>query len=84
MNFTIEMRTVFKNTSSPLKATANILFDDCFVVRNVKLIENDNGMFISMPSYKARDGEWRSVCHPINAECREELQAAFIKAYKKG
>ena len=83
MKTEVEIRTIFKNTNSPLKATANVVFDGCFVIRNVKLIDNGNGMFISMPSFRGRDGVWRSICHPINSECREQIQKAVIEAYQQ-
>ena len=35
-----------------LKAYATITFDDAFVVRNIKVIEGSNGLFIAMPSRK--------------------------------
>ena len=30
-------------------------FDDWFVVRNVKVIQGNNGLFVAMPSRKAMD-----------------------------
>ena len=38
-----------------LKAFATMTFDDWFVVRNVKVIQGNNGLFIAMPSRKAMD-----------------------------
>lgn len=38
-----------------LKAFATMTFDDCFVVRNVKVIQGNNGLFVAMPSRKAMD-----------------------------
>ncbi len=35
-----------------LKAYATITFEDAFVVRNIKVIEGSNGLFIAMPSRK--------------------------------
>jgi len=83
MKITVEMRTIYKNTDSPLKATANVIFDDCFVVHNVKVIETENGAFISMPSFRGRDENWHSICHPINSDCRKEITDAVIAAYQK-
>ena len=83
MKFTVEMRTIFKNENSPLKATANIVIEDCFVIRNIKLIDNGQGIFLSMPSFKGRDGKWYSICHPVTSECREEIQKAVIEAYRQ-
>ena len=35
-----------------LKAFCSITFDDCFVVRDLKIIEGSNGPFVAMPSRK--------------------------------
>jgi len=37
-----------------LKAYASITFDDSFVVRNVKIIEGKNEIFVAMPSRKLK------------------------------
>ncbi len=37
-----------------LKAYATITFDDCFVIRNIKVIEGRSGLFVAMPSRKMR------------------------------
>jgi len=33
-----------------VKAVATVTFDNCFVVRNIKLIEGNNGLFVAMPA----------------------------------
>jgi len=38
-----------------LKAYATVTFDNCFVVRNVKVIEGNKGLFVAMPSRKMKD-----------------------------
>jgi len=38
-----------------LKAFATITFDDCFVVRNIKIIEGTKGLFVAMPSRKVKE-----------------------------
>ena len=37
-----------------LKAYATLTFDRCFVVRNIKVIEGRNGLFVAMPSHKPK------------------------------
>jgi stage V sporulation protein G len=37
-----------------LKAYATVTFDNCFVVRNIKVIEGTSGLFIAMPSRKIK------------------------------
>lgn len=38
-----------------LKAYAAVTFDNAFVVRNIKIIEGNKGLFVAMPSRKLRD-----------------------------
>ena len=64
-----------------LKAFVNVTFDGCFVVRGMKVIEGNNGLFVSMPSRKANDGTYRDVAHPINAEFRELIEQRVLAKY---
>ena len=44
-----------KSKDGRLKAYATMTFDDWFVVRNVKIIQGNTGLFVAMPSRKAMD-----------------------------
>lgn len=77
----IRIRLVEKEDSK-LKAVASITIDDCFVVHDIKVIEGKEGFFISMPSKKTPDGEYKDIVHPINTETRETISAQIIEAYK--
>jgi len=37
-----------------LKAYATVTFDDCFVIRNIKVIEGNSGLFVAMPARKMK------------------------------
>ena len=78
----IRIRLVDKDDSK-LKAVASITIDDCFVVHDIKIIEGKEGYFISMPSRKTPDGEYRDIVHPINTETREQVVAEVLKAFEK-
>ncbi len=47
-----------------MKALASVTFDDVFVVRDIRVIEGNNGYFLAMPSRKLPNGEFRDVAHP--------------------
>ena len=78
-----EVRIFLSSRKGATKAFANITFDDVFVVRNLKVIEGKNGIFVSMPSRRLQDGEFQDVCFPITAEFRENIQETIIDGYKK-
>lgn len=66
-----------------LKGFANVTFDNEFVVRGIKIIEGQKGLFISMPSRRRKDGQFRDIAHPINNAAREKIQKAIMEEYKK-
>jgi stage V sporulation protein G len=104
-----------------LKAFCSLTFDNTFVIRDVKLIEGNDGLFLAMPSRKLCDrcrrcGEKNhlrarycnncggrldesryqqmnhghsasrpklhaDIAHPINADCRLEIERRVLQAY---
>ncbi len=83
MNITeIRVRLV-KKEDSKLKAVASITIDECFVIHDIKVIQGTEGLFISMPSRKTPEGEYKDIVHPINTETREKISAQVIAAYEK-
>ena len=43
-----------ENEGKRLKAYATVTFDNSFVVRNIKVVEGNSGLFVAMPARKAR------------------------------
>ena len=73
---------IVKTDKSKIKASASITIDECFVVHDIKVIEGKEGYFISMPSKKTPEGEYKDIVHPINTETREYISNEIINAYK--
>lgn len=53
-----------------LRAFCSITFDDCFVIRDLKIIEGTSGPFVAMPSRKLT-----THCHQCG--CKNHLRAAY-------
>src|SRR2546427_12344969 len=66
-----------------LKAYATIVFDNSFIVRDLKVIEGDKGLFVSMPSRRRKDGTFRDIVHPLNSEMRTIIEESIVAEYKK-
>ncbi len=66
-----------------LKAYATIVFDDCFIVRDLKVIEGNKGLFVSMPSRKRKDGTFRDIVHPLNADTRKMIETHIVEEFNK-
>lgn len=66
-----------------LKAYATLVFDDSFIVRDLKVIEGDSDLFVSMPSRRRKDGTFRDIVHPLNTQMRADLEQQVIGEYKR-
>ncbi len=66
-----------------LKAFVSITFDNAFVVRGLKVIDGNTGIFVAMPSRRRKDGEFRDIAHPINNETRQMIEDAVLGEYER-
>ncbi len=73
---------IFPVDEKRVKAYASIVFDDCFIVRDVKVIEGDTKFFVAMPSKKMKDGSFRDTVHPLNNIMRQMIEESVLGAYR--
>ena len=73
---------VFPVNEDRLKAYIAITLDDCFVVRDLKIIQGPSGLFVAMPSKKRKDGQFRDIAHPLNQETRARIENMVFEAYE--
>lgn len=71
------------DSEGKMRAWASVTFDDCFVVHNIKVLENERGLFVVMPSRRTPQGEYRDIAHPVKNETREMIQKAVLEVYNK-
>ena len=74
---------VFPVEEDRLKAYVTITFDNCFVVRDLKVIDGSKGLFVAMPSKKRKDGTYRDMAHPLNNETRHMIEARVLEEYRR-
>lgn len=74
---------VFPVHEEKLKAFVSIVFDHCFMVNDIKIIQGREGLFISMPSRKKKNGEFKDVAHPLNNETRRMIEDQVLGEYER-
>ncbi len=74
---------IFVVNEDKLKAYATITLDNCFVVRDLKIIQGLSGVFVAMPAKKRKDGTFRDIAHPLNQEMRSKVEKAVLGTYEK-
>ena len=76
-----EVRVHPVNDNDKLKAFASIALDDAFMIRDLRIISGNNGLFVAMPSKKKKDGTYRDTAHPLNPETRKMIEETVLNEY---
>jgi stage V sporulation protein G len=74
---------VFLVDEPKLKAFVSIVFDHCFMVNDIKVIRGRDGLFVSMPSRRKKNGDFKDVAHPLNNDTRSWMEQAILTAYRQ-
>jgi len=72
---------VYPVDEEKLKAYVTVTLDGCFVVRDLKVIQGATCLFVAMPAKRRKDGTFKDVAHPLNAETRERFERTILAAY---
>ena len=84
MNITEVRLTKLENSKA--LALASITIDKDFVVTGLTVYEGQNGLWVSMPSKKNKEGSekpYSDVAYPITKEARQEIQDAVLTKYQE-
>lgn len=67
------------NDSSKTKAFVDLTLDDTLVIKGLTLVEGKDGLFLSFPSKKGKDGKYYNSVYSLDKEWLKLLQDACIK-----
>jgi len=74
---------VFPVEEDKLKAYVTITLDNCFVIRDLKVINGNTGLFIAMPAKRRKDGTYKDIAHPLNADTRDRMERVILSEYER-
>ena len=74
---------VFPVSEERLKAYVTITLDNCFVVRDLKIINGNTGLFVAMPAKRRKDGTFKDIAHPLNSDTRDRMEKTILAEYAR-
>lgn len=67
-----------------MKALAEIVLNDQFIVRGMRIMESENGLYISYPVDPFVKGDdYKSICNPITRQLREHIENTVLEKYNE-
>ena len=73
---------IYLMNEEKLKAYATVIINGAFLIRDLKVIQGTNGLFVAMPAKKMKDGSYRDIAHPLNQETRQYFEKKVLEAYE--
>lgn len=70
------------NDEGKNKARVIMRLGEDFVCDSIHVVEGSKGLFVSMPSYKTKEGDYKDFCHPITAEYKSSLDKDIMDMYR--
>lgn len=83
MKYSIKVNEV-KNGSENVRGIASVTLGDSFKINNIAIVNDpreQGKVFVSMPSYKDGQGEFKDICHPNTKEFHDELHGNILDAF---
>lgn len=71
------------NGSSKTKAFVDLELDETLVIKGLTLVDGENGLFLSFPSAKGKDGKYHNSVYSLDKEWLQLLQDACVKKYNE-
>lgn len=78
----VEVKIHALHANGPVLADASVNLNGCFAIRGIKVVDGTAGPFVSMPSYKAKDG-YKDICFPCTKDFHQQFHQAVLDAYQQ-
>jgi len=66
-----------------LRAYVSLTFENALVIKDIKIVDGKNGLFVSMPSRRKKNGKYQDIAHPINTDFRKMMEDRIFSEYKE-
>jgi len=84
INQNIKVRHLYKmDNGGQLKAFADIVIEDTFLIKDLRIIDGKNGLFVDMPRKQGKDGQWYQTVLPLNKEIKQQVNEIVLQAYEE-
>ena len=67
--------------SGATKAFCDLSVLDSLVIKGLRVVEGEKGLFVSMPSETGKDGKWYNTVIPLKREVKDEIEKLVLEAY---
>ncbi len=78
----IEVSRIHKlDGTGATKAFCDVSIADSFMIKGLRIVEGEKGLFVCMPREEGKDGKWYNAVIPLKREVKDEIERVVLEAY---
>ena len=82
MNITVQ-RIHLLSENGPLKAFVDLSIENVLLIKGIRIIQGQKGLFVTMPQEQGKDKRWYDSIRCLNKEFKKQLDDEIMSAYTK-
>ena len=67
--------------SGSTKAFCDLSILDSIVIKGLRVVAGEKGLFVSMPREEGKDGKWYNTVIPLKREVKDAIERVVLEAY---
>ena len=69
--------------NGPMKAFVDLSINDVLVIKGLRVVQGQKGLFVSMPQEQGKDKRWYDSIRCLNSEVRDRINEKVLTAYRE-
>ena len=69
--------------NGPLKAFVDMSINDLLIVKGLRVVQGQKGLFVSLPQEQGKDKRWYNIVHCLSKDLEGEINEKVIGAYSE-
>jgi stage V sporulation protein G len=82
LHIEVKRMMTFENEGN-VKALCDVDVNEQFLIRNLRIVDGKNGLFVSMPRLQTKRGQWIDLVSPLKPEIKEQINASLLAYYEE-
>ncbi len=77
----IEVVNMRKRDNGKVKAYADVMLADAYVVKGFRIVEGEEGLFVGFPQQAGKNGKWYNMFQTMDEAARQRLCDIVLASY---
>jgi stage V sporulation protein G len=69
--------------NGPMRAFVDLSINDVLVIKGLRVIQGQKGLFVSMPQEQGKDKRWYDSIRCLSTEIRDRINEKVLTAYRE-